>query len=112
MRSPRTRKIGHFPMVKVKVVTMRDATVRIDQAGRLVIPKRIRKTLRLKTGDTLAVRLKGNVIELQPTRAGIRLEHINGVLVLAGSLPLPACDLVSEAREEHIHERCSLSVEV
>jgi AbrB family looped-hinge helix DNA binding protein len=91
-------------MANGSLIAMKDVLIQIDQAGRLVIPKRIRETLRLKTGDTLAVGLKGDAIELRPTKSGIRLERINGVLVVTGDMPLPAHDLVAEAREDRIHE--------
>jgi AbrB family looped-hinge helix DNA binding protein len=79
-------------------------TVQIDQAGRLVLPKRVRDSFRLKSGDTLAIGVKGDAIELRPTKPGFRLERINGVLVLAAEMPLPARDLVADAREERLDE--------
>ena len=83
---------------------MKEAMVQIDQAGRLVLPKRVRDSLRIKSGDTLAVGVKGDAIELRPTKTGIRLERVNGVLVLAGDLPSSARNLVEEAREERLDE--------
>ena len=92
-------------MVNGNIDGMKEATVQIDQAGRLVLPKRVRESLRIKTGDTLAVGVKGDAIELRPTKPGIRLERVNGVLVLTGEIPLPAGrDLVAEAREERLEE--------
>ena len=83
---------------------MKEATVQIDQAGRLVLPKGVRDSLRLKSGDKLAIGIKGDAIELRPTRSTIRLERINGVLVLTGEMPLPDRDWVSDAREDRMHE--------
>ena len=78
--------------------------MQIDQAGRLVLPKRVRDRLQFKSGDTLAVRVKGDAIELRPTKPGFRLERINGVLVSAGDMPLPSRDFVAKAREERLDE--------
>jgi len=83
---------------------MKEATVQIDQAGRLVLPKRVRESFRLSAGDTLAVGIKGDAIELRPTKSGVRLERINGVLVLTGELRRLPRDLVADAREERIDE--------
>jgi AbrB family looped-hinge helix DNA binding protein len=91
--------IRHLPLGNGNMIALKE-TVQIDQAGRLVLPKRLRDRFQLKSGDTLAVRVKGDAIELRPTKPAFRLERINGVLVLAGDMPLPSRDLVAEAREE------------
>jgi AbrB family looped-hinge helix DNA binding protein len=84
---------------------MKQGTVQIDQAGRLVLPKRVRDSLRLKTGDTLAIGVKGDAIELRPTRPAVRLERVNGVLVLTADLQLGIeHDLVAESREERMDD--------
>lgn len=77
-------------------------TIQIDQAGRVVLPKQLRDSFRLKRGDKLAVAVRGDAIELRPARPSVRLERVNGVLVLAGP-PLPG-DLVEETRDERIDE--------
>ncbi len=80
-------------------------TVQIDKAGRVVLPKRLRERLRLRGGDNLAMEVKGDTIELRPVKPAVRLERINGVLVLVGDIALPErADLVSESRDERIHE--------
>jgi AbrB family looped-hinge helix DNA binding protein len=96
-------QICHLHLGNGNMNGMKD-TVQIDQAGRLVLPKRLRDSFRLKTGDTLAIGVKGDAIELRPTKPGFRLERINGVLVLAGDTSLPARDWVAEAREERMDE--------
>jgi len=79
--------------------------IQIDQAGRVVLPKRMRDTFRLKSGDKLAIEVRGDAIELRPAKPSVRLERVNGVLVLTGEMPLPAGrDLVSESRDERIEE--------
>jgi AbrB family looped-hinge helix DNA binding protein len=84
--------------------TMKE-TVQIDQAGRMVLPKHLRERFGLQKGDTLAIEVRGDTIELRPTRSNIRLQRVNGVLVLAQGKVLPeGRDLVSESREERIAE--------
>ena len=77
--------------------------IQIDQAGRVVLPKSLRDSFRLKRGDKLAVAVRGDAIELRPTKSDVRLERVNGVLVLTGEFRIPeGRDLVEEAREERI----------
>jgi AbrB family looped-hinge helix DNA binding protein len=80
-------------------------TIQIDQAGRMVLPKRVRNRFRLQGGDTLAIEVKGDAIELRPTKSNVRLVRVRGVLVLAGGAALPdARDLVAESRADRINE--------
>jgi AbrB family looped-hinge helix DNA binding protein len=80
-------------------------TIQIDQAGRVVLPKRLRERFRLEGGDTLVVEVKGDAIELRPTKAAATLKRVNGVLVVAGAGGLPAGrDFVAESREERLDE--------
>ena len=80
-------------------------TVQIDQAGRVVLPKRLRDRFRLQSGDRLAIEVNGNTIELRPTKSNVRLERVNGVLVLAAEMRLKeGQDLVAELRNERIDE--------
>jgi AbrB family looped-hinge helix DNA binding protein len=78
------------------------ASVQIDQAGRIVLPKPLRDLFRLRRGDTLRVEVRGDVIELRPARKGSRLGRINGVLVLASETPLEKKDFVAESRDDRI----------
>jgi AbrB family looped-hinge helix DNA binding protein len=79
--------------------------VQIDPAGRVVLPKKIRERFRLHGGDTLMLEVKGDAIELRPKKPTAQLRQVNGVLVLASEMSLPAeRDLVAESREERIDE--------
>ena len=44
------------------------ATVTVDKAGRVVVPKEIRDELRLEAGDTLALESEGERVTLRPVR--------------------------------------------
>lgn len=50
---------------------------RIDDLGRIVIPKEIRKNLRIRTGDNLEVYLEGNQIILQKFSQIESLENVS-----------------------------------
>jgi AbrB family looped-hinge helix DNA binding protein len=79
--------------------------VQMDQAGRVVLPKKLRERFRLQGGDLLALEVKGDEIHLRPQKAKALLERVNGVLVVVDEMPLPeGGDLVSESRDERIDE--------
>src|SRR5712664_3965824 len=78
------------------------ATVTIDKAGRVVIPKEIRDALRLEAGDTLALESEGERVTLPPVRGVAPLQKERGVRVFHGGKSLSldeANQLVREARE-------------
>ena len=78
------------------------ATVTIDKAGRVVIPKEIRDELRLEAGDTLALESEGERVTLWPVRRGAPLQKERGVWGFHGGKALSldeANQLVREARE-------------
>lgn len=82
---------------------MRDATIPIDKAGRIVLPKELRDSFRLKSGDRLAIEVKEDAIHLRPANNPVRLERVNGVLVLSGDVSIPeGVDLVEEVRNERL----------
>lgn len=71
----------------------------------MVLPKRLRDSFHLKSGDKLAVEVRGDAIELRPTKRSVRLERVNGVLVLTGEMALPEeCDLAGELRGTVLEE--------
>ncbi len=79
--------------------------VHIDHAGRVVLPKALRERFQIRGGDTLELEVKGETIQLRPQNPRIRLERVNGVLVLRGPTAVPGhSDLVTEARAERIEE--------
>lgn len=53
----------------------------IDGAGRIVVPKALRRAARLEPGTELEVRLVGSHLELEPTAASVRLERRGGLTV-------------------------------
>jgi AbrB family looped-hinge helix DNA binding protein len=53
----------------------------MDQAGRLVIPKEIRREARLAPGVPLEVRWRDGRIEIEPAPAAVRLQRRGRLLV-------------------------------
>jgi len=75
----------------------------IDRAGRIVIPKPLRKELQLEPGDALELESGGEQITLRPARGTGPLRNEHGIWVLHTGEPLPASatdDLLRQIREE------------
>ena len=75
----------------------------IDKAGRVVIPKPLRKELHLEAGDALEMVSTGEQISLRPVRGTGPLTKELGVWVFHSGQPLPASatdDMVEQIRAE------------
>ena len=84
---------------------MREKTVQIDQTGRVVLPKLVRDRFHLRGGDTLAIAVRRDTIELRPMSATGQLKRINGVLVFTGPIPFAIGeDFVAQTRDERIDD--------
>lgn len=58
-----------------------NATVTIDKAGRLVLPKSIREALRIGPGDALEIKSAEDRIVLSPVRTHSGLQKEQGVWI-------------------------------
>lgn len=77
----------------------------IDQAGRVLIPKALRKDLRLEPGDTLHLESEGDQITLRPVRAKALLAKEKGVWVFQGESATDAItELIDRDREQRSRE--------
>ena len=76
--------------------------LRIDGAGRVVIPKALRDALRLEPGDTLEVEREGESLTMRPVRERLPLRKEDGIWVYRQGSPPPADieGLLAEIREE------------
>ncbi len=75
----------------------------VDKAGRVVIPKPLRKELHLEPGDTLEMEAVGEQITLRPVRGTGPLTKEHGVWVFRTGQPLPASttdEMLGHIREE------------
>jgi AbrB family looped-hinge helix DNA binding protein len=80
----------------------------IDKAGRLVVPKAIRKAARLEPGTQVEMRLVAGRVEIEPVPIEVNLERRGGLVVavpsetqpeLAESKVKATIDAVREGRE-------------
>ena len=78
----------------------------LDQAGRVLIPKTLRRELHLGPGDTLQLESEGDEITLRPVRPKALLKKEHGVWVYQGE-PSDASitDLIDRDRESHLREQ-------
>ncbi len=88
---------------------MKELTVPIDGAGRIVLPKGVREELAIKPGDTLKVAVQGSSVTLTPSRETTGLVRKGKALVFSTigdeSLTVEAVNgVLGEAPEER-HQR-------
>jgi AbrB family looped-hinge helix DNA binding protein len=81
-----------------------DMKVAMDAAGRIVIPKRVRKQFGLRGGQNLELKVEDDGIKLIPLADDApRLEVKDGVLALAGCCDIPD-DFVDQMREARLND--------
>jgi AbrB family looped-hinge helix DNA binding protein len=66
-----------------------NATITIDKAGRIVLPKPLRDKLQLQAGDSLEIEASGEEITLRPVRAKARMQRVDGMWVVTYGEPIP-----------------------
>jgi len=81
----------------------------IDGAGRLVIPKEIRREARLAPGTPLDVRWRDGRIEIEPAPARVRLQRRGRLLVAVPEKKLPQLtpETVEQTRTKLLEERAA-----
>jgi len=81
-----------------------NATLTVDEAGRVAIPQEVRDALHLGVGDELTLESEGERIVLRPVhRAGTMVQE-HGVWVFRTGRTLPASvagETVDRIRQEH-----------
>jgi AbrB family looped-hinge helix DNA binding protein len=79
-----------------------NTTVKLDKAGRVVIPKTLRDELHLEPGDTLELKSEGERVTLRPVRSRTPLRKERGVWVFRTGKKISAAitdTVLSESRE-------------
>ena len=61
-----------------------EATLTLDKAGRLVIPKPLRDELRLEAGDKLTIKSEGDGFTVHPLRSHSTMRKKDGIWVFTG----------------------------
>lgn len=62
----------------------------IDKAGRVVVPKALRRSTGLEAASEVEIRAIDGRIEMEPAPLEVRLERKGGVLVAVPLRPVPA----------------------
>src|SRR6266852_9805160 len=89
---------SHYRMVTV------NAKLKVDKAGRIVLPKPVREKLQLAPGDELEMESLDDRITLRPLRGTAQLRKKRGVWVFHCGEPLSA-STVDETLEQVRRER-------
>jgi AbrB family looped-hinge helix DNA binding protein len=79
-----------------------NATLTVDKAGRVVIPKEVREKMHLREGSRLRLELVGDRLELRHEPVEVQLERRGKRRVIVGWEGFDARQAVQEAREEHL----------
>jgi AbrB family looped-hinge helix DNA binding protein len=61
----------------------------IDKAGRVVVPKALRRATGLEAGSEVEIRAAGGRIEMEPAPIEVRLERKGGVVVAVPAQAVP-----------------------
>lgn len=75
--------------------------VTMDSAGRLVIPREIRREASLEPGVPIEIRWRDGVIELEPKPLAVALERRGKLLVAAPSTRVPRLGAATVERTRH-----------
>jgi AbrB family looped-hinge helix DNA binding protein len=80
--------------------------VRLDRAGRLVLPKPVREALRVDAGDSFDIITDGDRVILSPVRIRPGLQKERGIWVYRSGKPSNASipDLIDETRSRRGRE--------
>lgn len=73
--------------------------VKLDRAGRIVLPKSFRDELHLSAGDTLDATVQGDELKLRPRRSSSPLQKKQGVWVFNTGEPM-----TSDETAEALHD--------
>jgi AbrB family looped-hinge helix DNA binding protein len=79
---------------------MKDTMVPIDQAGRIVLPKRVREELAIKPGDTFKISIAGVAVTLTPNKESTGFVRKGKALVFS----TPGEETLSEKTAQEILE--------
>ena len=79
---------------------MSSARARIDKAGRILIPSKLRRELKVEPGDAMVLETKGDELHLRPYRKAIR----EAQAIIAKYIPDRDRSLVDELIEERRNE--------
>jgi AbrB family looped-hinge helix DNA binding protein len=84
--------------------------IKIDQAGRIVLPKPIRERFHLRAGAEMELEHRPEGLSLKPVERGPSMVQEKGIWVHLGQLPrgIDWDKLIDEAREERVKDLAGL----
>jgi AbrB family looped-hinge helix DNA binding protein len=88
---------------------MMNATLTVDKAGRVVLPKPVRDKLQLQAGDSLELESSEGQIVLRPIRANAQMRLRDGIWVFRTGQPVSASS-VNETIQQLRDERAELAL--
>lgn len=95
-----------------------NATLTVDKAGRVVLPKPVRDKLQLHAGDSLEIESSNGEIVLRPVRGTAQMRLRDGIWVFRTGQPVSAASVnetISQGRDERsesaIHPRATKSAD-
>jgi AbrB family looped-hinge helix DNA binding protein len=78
-----------------------NATITVDKAGRVVLPKPVRDKLQLQAGDSLELDSSGGEIVLRPIRRTAQMRLRDGIWVFRTGQPISAASVNETIRQVH-----------
>jgi len=88
--APRVTTKCHAIWQMVWYGTNMNATLTVDKAGRVVLPKPVRDELQLSAGDSLELEVSGEEIVLRPVRGRVGMRKKQGIWILDFDEPISA----------------------
>ena len=85
-----------------------NATITVDKAGRVVLPKAVRDQLELAAGDSLQLESSGDAIVLRPVRGNAGMRQKEGIWVFRTDEPISA-ETVNENIRQLREERAGIA---
>jgi AbrB family looped-hinge helix DNA binding protein len=76
-----------------------NATLTVDKAGRVVLPKPVRDKLQLQAGDSLELEASEGQIVLRPVRGTAQMRLRDGIWVFRTGQPISASSVNETIRE-------------
>jgi AbrB family looped-hinge helix DNA binding protein len=83
------------------------ATLTVDKAGRVVLPKPVRDELHLSAGDSLTLESSEDRITLRPVRRNAGMRKKQGIWVLNIDKPISAATVDGTMREIYLERERS-----
>lgn len=89
-------------MYRIQKVTNMEIKTQISSSGRLVVPAKFRKALKIKAGDELVLRLENDSLRLIPLRQAVNMAQQRVKKFVPEGVSL-VDELIQERREETDH---------